>query len=168
MKVCKKCGESFKVHVVIDGKERNLNTRKYCLNCSPFLQHNTRNIDKDIEGFKKCTKCGILKPINLFYKRRTKTSNNSQSYCMDCSNELNRERFKRNKQDAVDYKGGKCSICGYNKCVDALDFHHINPEEKDVDSRRIKGWSKEKRNKELDKCILVCSNCHREIHSINN
>lgn len=68
------------------------------------------------------------------------------------------------KNMLVQYKGGKCQICGYNRCISALDFHHLNPEEKDF---HISGGTKsfEKLKTEVDKCILVCSNCHREIHA---
>ncbi len=70
------------------------------------------------------------------------------------------------KQWALDYKGNKCKYCGYDKCIEALEFHHINPDEKDfsISDRNIKlDWEEIK--KELDKCVLVCSNCHREIHA---
>lgn len=75
-----------------------------------------------------------------------------------------REYRKDIKRKLVEYKGGKCQICGYNKCIDALDFHHINQEEKEYN---ISGGTKsfERLKKEVDKCILVCSNCHREIHA---
>jgi DNA-binding CsgD family transcriptional regulator len=71
---------------------------------------------------------------------------------------------QKNKERAVNYKGGKCEKCGYNKCITALEFHHTDPKEKDfhISSNMNKAWDKVK--KELDKCILVCSNCHREIH----
>ena len=67
------------------------------------------------------------------------------------------------KQRLIEYKGGKCQICGYNRCQEALDFHHINQSEKDY---TIYGGTKsfETLKKEVDKCILVCANCHREIH----
>lgn len=70
---------------------------------------------------------------------------------------------KRTKQRLVEYKGGCCEICGYNKCMGALDFHHKNPKEKDFG---IGGVTKsfDKLKNEVDKCILVCANCHREIH----
>lgn len=66
---------------------------------------------------------------------------------------------------AVEYKGGKCNSCNYNKCIAALEFHHIDPEQKDFgigNKGFTKSWDKIKT--ELDKCILVCANCHREIH----
>jgi predicted DNA-binding protein YlxM (UPF0122 family) len=71
---------------------------------------------------------------------------------------------QKNKERAVEYKGGKCERCSYNKCIIALEFHHTDPKEKDfhISSNMNKAWDKVK--KELDKCILVCSNCHREIH----
>lgn len=67
---------------------------------------------------------------------------------------------------SVDYLGGKCNRCGYNKCIDALDFHHINPKEKDFnfsENGHCRSWERVK--KELDKCELLCANCHREEHS---
>ena len=70
---------------------------------------------------------------------------------------------KRTKIRLVDYKGGKCVKCGYNKSVKALEFHHLNPDEKDF-TISGKSWSFERLKNEVDKCILVCSNCHIEIH----
>jgi DNA replicative helicase MCM subunit Mcm2 (Cdc46/Mcm family) len=69
------------------------------------------------------------------------------------------------KLKAIEYKGGACQRCGYNKCPGALSFHHLDPNEKDYG---ISGGgvsrSFEKVKPELDKCILVCQNCHAEIH----
>jgi len=70
---------------------------------------------------------------------------------------------KRTKKKLVDYKGGKCQICDYNKSSNALHFHHLNPNEKDF-SISGKSLSFDKLKSEVDKCILVCSNCHSEIH----
>lgn len=70
---------------------------------------------------------------------------------------------KRKKVELVEYKGGKCEICGYNKSYNVLQFHHINPDEKDFTISR-KSYSLERLKKEVDKCILVCANCHIEIH----
>lgn len=71
---------------------------------------------------------------------------------------------KRVKAELVKYKGGKCQICGYNKCQEALDFHHLNPSEKDF---TLSGQHKsmELLKKETDKCILLCCRCHREVHA---
>lgn len=70
---------------------------------------------------------------------------------------------KRTKQKLIEYKGGECELCGYKKCNRALQFHHLNPEEKDF-SISGKSISFEKLKDEVNKCILVCSNCHSEIH----
>ena len=66
------------------------------------------------------------------------------------------------KQKCVEYKGGKCIVCGYSRCANVLDFHHLDPTEKDfsIGGKTI-AW--EKLKAELDKCVLVCANCHREI-----
>jgi transposase-like protein len=69
----------------------------------------------------------------------------------------------RLKLRAVQYKGGKCQTCGYDKCLRALKFHHLDPSQKEFGiGRSIRSWESVKR--ELDKCILVCGNCHDEIH----
>ena len=73
---------------------------------------------------------------------------------------------KRKKLHAIDFFGGKCQICGYNKCVEALEFHHIDSEDKKYSpSYVILHWSWARAKPELEKCLLVCANCHREIHS---
>ena len=71
---------------------------------------------------------------------------------------------KKNKQKAVEYKGGKCQKCGYNKCLSALEFHHIDPNQKDFGPSSNMNMAWDKIKNEIDKCILVCANCHREIH----
>ncbi len=70
----------------------------------------------------------------------------------------------RLKEKLVEYKGGKCERCGYNKCITALEFHHLDPNEKEFGVGNFEVLSFDKCKKEVDKCILVCSNCHREIH----
>lgn len=89
---------------------------------------------------------------------------NNKYICTKCVIERVTNAKKRQKQKLVDYKGGKCEICGYNKCIEALDFHHLNLNEKDFGLSK-KYISFEKAKKEVDKCILVCANCHREIHA---
>lgn len=70
---------------------------------------------------------------------------------------------KRVKLRLIEYKGGKCEICGYDKCSTSLHFHHRDSNEKDF-SISGKSLSFEKLKNEVDKCVLVCSNCHGEIH----
>ena len=86
--------------------------------------------------------------------------------CVKCRSEAVQKRREKTKKLLVEYKGGKCEICGYNKCISALEFHHLDPNEKDfgIDA---KGYTRsiEANKQEVDKCILVCANCHREIHA---
>lgn len=71
--------------------------------------------------------------------------------------------YRRTKQKAIEYKGGKCVVCGYSKCHRALGFHHLNSSDKRFNiSSSTRSFASIK--KELDKCILVCANCHAEIH----
>lgn len=80
----------------------------------------------------------------------------------DVSNNVMNWR-KRVKIKLVEYKGGKCLNCEYNKSIRSLTFHHLNPEEKDFGISG-KSYSFERMKKEVDKCILLCANCHNEVH----
>ncbi|MBX4186816.1 MAG: hypothetical protein KW802_00970 [Candidatus Doudnabacteria bacterium] len=76
------------------------------------------------------------------------------------------KRRKKLREMARMYKGGKCIICGYDRCLGALDFHHLDPAKKKFGismNGLTKSWAKVK--EELDKCILICANCHREVHA---
>ena len=90
--------------------------------------------------------------------------------CKKCANRIRQEdRNKKRKElkaKAIQYLGGKCQKCGYDKCSGALEFHHKNRNEKDKAIHELldkPNW--EKLEKELKKCVLVCANCHREIHA---
>ena len=76
------------------------------------------------------------------------------------------KRRKKLREQAIEYKGGKCQICGYIKCNQALEFHHLNQKQKDfgLSAKGLtRSWLKIK--KELDKCVMLCANCHRELHA---
>jgi hypothetical protein len=76
-----------------------------------------------------------------------------------------RKRRKAIRQKALLYKGGRCQRCGYDRCQEALEFHHLTSSQKEfgISSRGYtRSWSKIQA--ELDKCMLLCANCHREIH----
>lgn len=104
-----------------------------------------------------CVICGCSDPEN-FYKSC------GGSWCKDCHNKICIERNRQRKRDAVEYKGGKCEVCGYNKCIGSLEFHHIDPSQKDPKWATMKNRPLENIKCELDKCQLVCRNCHGEIH----
>lgn len=86
--------------------------------------------------------------------------------CIKCASACVQKRREKLKQMSIEYKGGNCQMCGYKKCSNAMEFHHLNPLEKDfaLSHRGLtRSWDKIKI--ELDKCILLCANCHREIHA---
>jgi len=73
---------------------------------------------------------------------------------------------RRLKSRAIDYKGGKCILCGYDRCNAALEFHHLDKTTKAFGLSRkgvIRSWDSVK--KELDKCVLICANCNREVEA---
>jgi 5-methylcytosine-specific restriction endonuclease McrA len=87
------------------------------------------------------------------------------SFCTLCNR---KNLYRRNKLKAIQLKGGKCQLCHYDRCLAALDFHHIrNGEDKEFAiSQHLHNWKKVL--PELEKCILLCKNCHVELHEINN
>jgi len=77
-----------------------------------------------------------------------------------------RKRRKKVREMSIKYKGGSCVACGYSKCLEALDFHHIDEVKKSF-GISAKGYTRSWKSiqSELDKCILICANCHRELHA---
>lgn len=108
-----------------------------------------------------CKKCGEKDPDRMMNKGADRKSN---TLCKSCHNLQTIERQKKNKQVALDYKGGKCMECGYHRCLAALEFHHADPSKKDPNWTNLRSWGIERIYKELDKCELLCANCHRERH----
>ena len=150
MPKCIKCENTFPNLVQIDGKTRNLCKRKLCLDCSPFKSgKNKLFYNEFVRKVKQCTRCG---------KEHTQNAN----MCPSCYSVQRRIDIKTR---AVEYKGGKCILCGYQRCTDSLVFHHINPEEKSfaISGTYLRSWEKIK--EELDKCVLLCANCHGEVHA---
>ena len=121
-----------------------------------------------------------------------------KKYCVICGKELNglQQKFcsanckakdhyrqqKRNtslrqflrgaerKLDLIEYKGGKCEICGYNKNLAVLNFHHIDSSKKsfNIDGRLLANKKMEDLIHEANKCMLLCANCHQELHHENH
>lgn len=108
----------------------------------------------------RCRYCGE-REASKFAKRNGKLCH---TICLGCDNHRSVERFRSSKAKAVKFKGGKCEKCGYDKCMGALQFHHPDPKTKDPNFHKMKCWSFDKVEKELEKCQLLCANCHAELH----
>ena len=97
-----------------------------------------------------------------------------RKYCSrNCKNkdlqsyEAQQRRGLERKRKLVEEAGGCCSICGYNKNLAALVFHHAEADQKDfkTDMRSLSNRRFESVRQEIKKCILVCANCHAELHN---
>jgi 5-methylcytosine-specific restriction endonuclease McrA len=157
---CANCGSQFPNWIRIDGRLRCLKNRKYCLECSPFKSHNTIKIPAK-GGY--CISCG------------KELTGNQTKYCSDfCKGHaFNYDTYKNTKIRAIERKlhfvqllGGCCARCGYEKNLTALTFHHLNPATKqfNLDARSLASASFEAIEAEVKQCILLCHNCHHELH----
>ena len=166
-KICLNCGKEFPGWVIIEGKKKNLQRRRYCLECSPFGSGLTRRLPGDSRPYKirnrvkevvigqeiRCLECSR---VYIYDKKKGHQS----SICNSCN--ANHKRLIV-KAKCLEYKGGQCERCGYSRCSRALTFHHRNREEKEFTISRWMTKSWENMKVELDKCDLLCSNCHMEI-----
>jgi hypothetical protein len=115
---------------------------------------------------KLCPKCNTTKSNNEFYQ--TKSRPTGAAYCKECFNKICVERWIQRKIEAINYKGGKCIDCNLmlkNSHYAVFEFHHLNSLEKDADWSKLRLKNIHKINEELDKCVLLCANCHRIRHS---
>lgn len=159
MPICFKCTKSFPNRVKIDGKVKNLSSRKFCLSCSPWGRHNTRDLLRSpMNGPETvCADCGRV----YVYDRRA-------GHCRSRCNGCNVQRHRRALQTkAITHAGGRCRICGYNRCGEALHFHHIDPTTKSfaisMACAKTRSWKTVR--DEVEKCVLLCGNCHAEVHA---
>lgn len=151
MPECRLCHERFPCRVVINGRTRLIAGRKYCLKCSPFGAKNTRRLEVPSEHNRICSACS--RGFVLDHKR-----GNTGTICGSCRVMRRKTKLKRM---ALEYKGGKCERCAYNKCSRALQFHHRDPGSKIFHlAEGTPSWERVKQ--ELDKCDLLCANCHIE------
>lgn len=123
---------------------------------------------------KKCNTCGTIKPFDEFHTVHTK-KNNKTVYRSDCKICYRKKKHKRDKKINQEYEvwyksiPKKCERCGEEKPY-LIDFHHVNPVLKKIEISQIKcrSWSLQRKistaTEEMDKCIQLCSNCHREFH----
>ncbi len=156
MPTCRKCEKSFPFLIKVDGKKRNLKSRRYCLDCSPFGKHNTKNLEVTNEPEKPCKICEL-----------DRKKQKGRTVCYVC---INKRREKKKLDQLHGVVGNACWICKYEKGSKGrkvLDFHHMNPAEKDfeLNTRNVGQLAWERILEEAKKCVLLCCRCHREFHS---
>lgn len=112
---------------------------------------------------KVCSKCKEDKEHSEYTKDR-KTKSGLNTRCKTCDTIRHLESYEGRKWECFNYKGGKCEICGVIENADFYDFHHIVPENKEfnITASLMKKWGSIKA--ELDKCLMLCPNCHRKEH----
>lgn len=111
------------------------------------------------EELRKCIICELFKSIKYFQGLKK-----HKHKCSQCLNKEASDRRKYKKQKAIIYLGGSCRLCNYNKCNDVLQFHHVNPNEKEADWDVMCDWGWNRIEGELNKCVLLCANCHITVH----
>jgi len=157
LKKCLSCGKNIPRSVVINGNTHNLCNRKFCIECNPFKSGRKGNIKIEITFFGKeciCNRCGKT----YVYERG---HGHSLQMCGSCYVTLRRQRYK---EKCIELKGGKCILCGYNRSFRSLHFHHLYGKDFSIKESLVRFSNWEKVKEELEKCILVCANCHGEIH----
>lgn len=85
-------------------------------------------------------------------------------HCKYCHTDKKQTRREKLKICSVEYLGGECKHCSYKKSLAALEFHHLDPSEKEFNLSKMGSKSWDAIKSELDKCVLLCANCHREEH----
>ena len=113
---------------------------------------------------KKCSKCLLDKAESEYYAKGRKDSGKLHAECKVCFKRRMMQRFEEKSRAIVALKGGSCNLCGYDKCTAALEFHHIDPDQKEFQINKRWSMKNEAILKEIEKCVLLCSNCHREAH----
>lgn len=119
---------------------------------------------------KICTKCGIEKPISEF-NWRNKTQGTRRSECKICHSQYMKQQYQMKKDIVREIKlDFSCQKCGYNKSAAALDFHHLDPNEKDTTIARMTSnrYQLDTVYEEIKKCVVLCANCHREFHDLEH
>ena len=116
-------------------------------------------------GFIRCTVCSLTKSTSEYHPA-DRTISGLRRTCSPCKNKRSKERMRAIKDRAASLLGGCCSNCGYDQCQSALQFHHVfGDEKKEMISRMMsQKTSASDFAKEIDKCCLLCSNCHDAYH----
>jgi len=171
MPVCLQCDKEFPVKIEVDGKVRTIGTRLYCLQCSPFGSRNKCGgkpraivLGHDDVECQQCSRCSKTLPVEDFYlKRILKTRERRRhSFCKNCKKIEIKHAHRDLKSRAVILMGNQCADCHrqFPQCV--YQFHHLDPKEKDIGIAKIHSW--EKMQSELQKCVMICANCHSIRH----
>ncbi len=144
-RTCEACALSFALRQVIAGKLRHLYRRRFCFTCSPFGSHNTSKHPP-----------GIPMPEELREHRRRRRNAKTYRY--------QKKRRRRIKAELMQARGGRCEACGYGASAAALEFHHRDPATKEFGVGSFNG-SRARLLAEVEKCDLLCANCHRLRHA---
>ena len=113
---------------------------------------------------KICSKCHRELPLNMYHKNGfdSKGQQKYRGYCKDCASSIERARYQK-KKAYVNEQKQVCVKCGETRTY-VLDFHHKDKNEKDFTIGTFKKGSLELVQSEIDKCVVLCANCHREFH----
>lgn len=128
---------------------------------------------------KTCTKCHVEKNTSEFRKDKDK-SDGLQTFCKVCARAHHRSNYStkyaakysarnnKRRQDATmklqEYKQQlACKVCGETEPV-CLEFHHLDPATKDLAISQMMSYTWERIQEEIQKCVCLCSNCHRKVH----
>lgn len=128
-----------------------------------YSEYRKEVLKEDTDSLKICSNCKMELSLSNFYSNGY--YKNTRKYKSKCKKCTEAELHDRKEQIILSiFKSYSCTICGYKKCKKALEFHHKNPKEKEYKISDLKSHSAGKITEELHKCIIVCANCHREIH----
>ena len=168
MRNCKKCNIFIPRYCVWKNKKLDCKSRCYCINCRPPKHIEISPITKcSIIETMICQKCGGTFPRRQIIDNKTR-SYHHRKYCTSCSplqiHAAKSQKNKITKSQLVNLKGGCCQICGYNKCNRNLHFHHVDQNTKEFSVGRYFSRRLQKVIEELNKCVLLCANCHGEVH----
>lgn len=160
MRECKNCKGIL--HQFIkdkNGKRIDCRRREYCIECNPvgerkFWKGKATNRELGIaRNHKTQRECPICKRQHITINR--------SPICYTCKNK--QIRLDR-RTEAYKILGNKCSVCDYNKCMNALDIHHRDGNDKKLTFANSWGLNWQLLEEELKKCVLLCCRCHREVH----
>lgn len=172
-KICTKCKKEKPI-TEFNKHKLGKNGRDWiCKECKKVisLKYYYDNIDKckkEKQKYYYTNRASILKQSNKYYKKNKKIILvKCKLYRDKCYAKIHKERIERS-QWLSEYKLSKgCQTCGYNKCVNALEFHHLDPSKKDTIAS-MGNYSMKRIKKEIEECILLCANCHKELHYKEN